>query len=112
MAICEKNLGPDSPELADSLMNLARLLARAGDQATARPLAERALAITEHAQKGGFDLAGKKYKVKLAFQPGTFQLKLGADKLRPLIAASEVVFVNKEEAERIVDDGTPIDIED
>lgn len=47
----------------------------------------------------------RKYKVKLAFQPGTFQLKLGAEKLKPLIAASEVVFVNKEEAERIIGDG-------
>ncbi len=45
----------------------------------------------------------KKYKAKLAFQPGTFQLKLGAEKLKPLIAASEVVFVNKEEAQRIID---------
>lgn len=47
----------------------------------------------------------KKYKVKLAFQPGTFQLKLGAAKLKPLIAASEVMFVNKEEAERILGEG-------
>ena len=47
----------------------------------------------------------KKHDVKLAFQPGTYQLKLGREQLKPIFAASEIVFVNKEEAERIVEDG-------
>ncbi|HSD12334.1 MAG TPA: carbohydrate kinase family protein [Patescibacteria group bacterium] len=39
---------------------------------------------------------------KLCFQPGTFQLKLGIQALQPIIAASAITVVNKEEAERIV----------
>lgn len=35
---------------------------------------------------------------KLVFQPGTFQLALGLSKLKPLIAASELFVVNREEA--------------
>jgi len=36
--------------------------------------------------------------VKLAFQPGTFQMKAGVDRLRSLYARSEVVVLNREEA--------------
>lgn len=39
---------------------------------------------------------------KLAFQPGTFQMKLGAEALAPLYARAEIFFCNKEEAERIL----------
>ncbi len=39
---------------------------------------------------------------KLAFQPGTFQMKLGAQALAPLYARTEIFFCNKEEAERIL----------
>lgn len=39
---------------------------------------------------------------KLAFQPGTFQMKLGKEKLARLYARSELFFCNKEEAERIL----------
>lgn len=39
---------------------------------------------------------------KLAFQPGTFQMKLGKEALAPLYARSELFFCNKEEAERIL----------
>lgn len=39
---------------------------------------------------------------KLAFQPGTFQMKLGKDALRPLYERSALFFCNKEEAERIL----------
>lgn len=46
----------------------------------------------------------KKTGTKLCFQPGTHQLKLGALALQPLIAASQVTIVNKEEAERLVGD--------
>lgn len=48
----------------------------------------------------------KKNGVKLCFQPGTHQLKLGAKTLAPIIGASEIMIVNKEEAERIVGDST------
>jgi ribokinase len=40
---------------------------------------------------------------KLAFQPGTFQMKLGVDALKPLYERSGIFFCNKEEAERILD---------
>ena len=48
----------------------------------------------------------KKTHAKLVFQPGTFQLKLGIEELAPLIAASELTIVNKEEAEQLVGDST------
>lgn len=40
--------------------------------------------------------------IKLAFQPGTFQIKLGAEKLKALYERSALFFCNKEEAERIL----------
>ncbi|PIR83802.1 hypothetical protein COU18_02345 [Candidatus Kaiserbacteria bacterium CG10_big_fil_rev_8_21_14_0_10_51_14] len=40
--------------------------------------------------------------VKLAFQPGTFQIKLGADTLGDIYKASEIFFCNKEEAQQIL----------
>lgn len=36
---------------------------------------------------------------KLAFQPGTFQIKLGAEKLKKIYERTEILFCNKEEAE-------------
>lgn len=36
--------------------------------------------------------------VKLAFQPGTFQLEAGADRLKKLYARTEIVIMNREEA--------------
>jgi len=44
-------------------------------------------------------------ETKLAFQPGTYQMKMGKEKLAALYAATEVVAVNKEEAERILELG-------
>jgi len=41
--------------------------------------------------------------IKLAFQPGTFQIKLGHEKIKDLYAATEVFFCNKEEAKLILD---------
>ena len=41
-------------------------------------------------------------ETKLAFQPSTFEISLGAQKLAPLYAVSELVACNKEEAERIL----------
>lgn len=42
---------------------------------------------------------------KLAFQPGTFQIKLGKEKLKELYEASDIFFCNKEESQQIL--GTP-----
>ncbi len=41
-------------------------------------------------------------ETKLAFQPGTFQIKMGKEKLAPLYAVTEFFACNKEEAERIL----------
>src|SRR6185436_6029929 len=41
-------------------------------------------------------------ETKLAFQPGTFQIKLGVDKLKTIYERSEVFFCNVEEAQRIL----------
>jgi ribokinase len=41
-------------------------------------------------------------ETKLAFQPGTFQMKLGAEALRPLYERSDFFVCNKEEAARIL----------
>jgi tetratricopeptide (TPR) repeat protein len=49
LAIREKALGPDHPDTATSLNNLALLLRAQGDFAAARPLYERTLAIVEKA---------------------------------------------------------------
>lgn len=40
-------------------------------------------------------------KVKLAFQPGTFQMKMGAGMLAAIYERTEAFFCNKEEAQRI-----------
>ncbi|HEY4514489.1 MAG TPA: PfkB family carbohydrate kinase [Candidatus Paceibacterota bacterium] len=41
-------------------------------------------------------------ETKLAFQPGTFQIKLGTETLAPVYRASEIIFCNKEEAQKIL----------
>ncbi len=41
-------------------------------------------------------------EVKLAFQPGTFQITLGAERLKKIYQRSEIFFCNREEAERIL----------
>ncbi len=41
--------------------------------------------------------------VKLAFQPGTFQIKLGSEKLKVVYELSEVFACNKEEAQKILE---------
>ncbi|MBI2035661.1 MAG: carbohydrate kinase family protein [Candidatus Liptonbacteria bacterium] len=46
---------------------------------------------------------------KLAFQPGTFQMKLGVDRLKAIYELADIFFCNKEEAERILGLG-PSDI--
>ena len=44
-------------------------------------------------------------ETKLAFQPGTFQMSMGKEKLAKLYAATELVACNKEEADRILEVG-------
>lgn len=39
---------------------------------------------------------------KLGFNPGTYQMKKGLEKLKPVIAASHVLILNEEEGERLV----------
>lgn len=41
-------------------------------------------------------------EIKLAFQPGTFQMKLGTEKLKNIYARTEIFFCNVEEAKRII----------
>lgn len=41
-------------------------------------------------------------ETKLAFQPGTFQIKLGTEKLKEIYQRAEIFFCNLEEAERIL----------
>ena len=44
----------------------------------------------------------KNPETKLAFQPGTFQIKLGKEKLKDIYARTEIFFCNLEEAEKIL----------
>lgn len=41
-------------------------------------------------------------ETKLVFQPGTFQIKIGAEELKDVYAATELFFCNKEEAQIIL----------
>lgn len=40
--------------------------------------------------------------VKLAFNPGTYQIKLGLDGLMPLLKRTELLFLNREESARVL----------
>ncbi len=40
---------------------------------------------------------------KLVFQPGTFQIKIGAEKLKAIYEVTEIFFCNKEEAQQILE---------
>ncbi len=51
-------------------------------------------AITEYLEKN--------LEVKLAFQPGTFQIKMGVEQLKRLYARTEVFFCNLQEAQIIL----------
>ncbi len=46
----------------------------------------------------------KENDIKMAFQPGTFQISLGAEKLKDIYQATEVFFCNVEEAQQILDE--------
>ncbi|MEK7073105.1 MAG: carbohydrate kinase family protein, partial [Patescibacteria group bacterium] len=44
----------------------------------------------------------KRHKAKLGYNPGTGQIREGLKRLKPLLAVTEVLFVNKQEAEQLV----------
>ncbi len=44
----------------------------------------------------------KNHDTKLAFQPGTFQIKVGVDAIRDIYENTEIFFCNKEEAQEIL----------
>lgn len=44
----------------------------------------------------------KENNVKLAFQPGSFQISLGAEKIKDVYEAAELFFCNKQEAQKIL----------
>ena len=61
--------------------------------------------IGEHGLPFHFEIA--KYvkdhpETKLVFQPGSFQIKLGAEKLKEVYEVTEIFFCNKEEAQEIL----------
>jgi ribokinase len=61
--------------------------------------------IGEHGLPHHFEVAEyvkNNPETKLVFQPGTFQIKLGADKLKEVYAVTEIFFCNKEEAQMIL----------
>lgn len=64
--------------------------------------------LGDHTEKYHDEIAEyleKHKEVQLAFQPGTFQIKLGKEKLKGLYARSHLFFCNKEEAQRILGTG-------
>lgn len=54
----------------------------------------------------------KNKDVKMAFQPGIFQIKMGYDKLREIYARSEIFFCNTEEARTILNKGGEVSIKE
>ena len=61
--------------------------------------------IGSHALQVHDDLADhleKHPNIKLGFNPGTFQMKLGAERLKRIYARTHVLFVNREEAQHIL----------
>ncbi|MDP2650365.1 MAG: carbohydrate kinase family protein [bacterium] len=65
--------------------------------------------VGEHGLEYHHELASyvKAHGVKLAFQPGTFQISLGRDRIKDAYEASEIFFCNKQEAQRILSSATP-----
>lgn len=48
------------------------------------------------------ELLRRKPDIKMGFNPGTFQLRMGLKKLAPLLKRTEILFLNQEEAEMLV----------
>lgn len=46
-------------------------------------------------------------EIKVSFQPGTFQMELGYEKLKEIYQVSQVFFCNVQEAKRILNDANP-----
>ncbi len=61
--------------------------------------------IGEHALEHHFEIVDyiKESGTKLVFQPGTFQIKQGVEKLQPVYENTEIFFCNKEEAQEILE---------
>ncbi len=65
--------------------------------------------LGEHAKDLHFELAAyleKNPEVKLAFQPGTFQIKMGKDLLKDIYKHTEFFCCNVEEAQKILGEST------
>lgn len=61
--------------------------------------------LGEDAEKFHYEIASwlkENPKTKLAFQPGTFQIKMGTEKLKEIYQLAKIFFCNKEEAEKIL----------
>ncbi len=60
--------------------------------------------VGENSMQYHHDIASwvKENNIKMAFQPGTFQISLGAEKLKDIYEASEIFFCNVEEAQKIL----------
>ena len=57
---------------------------------------------SEKYQKDIVDYLAKNPSVKLSFQPGTFQIEQGAEKLKEIYRRSTLFVVNKEEAQKVL----------
>lgn len=64
--------------------------------------------VGEHGLQYHHDIAAycKAHSVKLAFQPGSFQIALGVDTIKDIYEMTEIFFCNKEEAQKITGDTT------
>lgn len=51
----------------------------------------------------------KKTNTKLAFNPGTYQIKSGLKKLKPFIKMTDLLIVNLEEAQKILNETKPVE---
>ncbi|MFZ3020410.1 MAG: PfkB family carbohydrate kinase [Minisyncoccia bacterium] len=58
------------------------------------------------------EFLNKSPNTKLAFQPGTFQMSLGTERLKAIYARSEIFFCNREEAQRILNKVSDTDIKE
>lgn len=61
--------------------------------------------VGEHGLPFHFEIAEyvkQNPETKLVFQPGTFQIRLGSEKLKELYEVTEIFFCNKEEAQQIL----------
>lgn len=50
----------------------------------------------------------KKHRAKIAFNPGTSHIKEGVAKMKDILRHTEIIFLNKEEAELLVGDSTDV----